>query len=540
MPQIESLNEVEPNRWVAKYRGNYGTYTIRLTIGEDGCAAKYSCSCPSSGSPCKHIGMILEAIPERSAEQKAVEKEDGDDLLSPAKILAEVSEKELRAFVISQAKQNAEFRKSFIMEFAPKTKSKAGANPYAQIIREELAKVDFEDTDEYWYDSEAGIRLNILDEMVEKAIASIANAQYDEAIMIAKACLEEYAAWAKDSNLNASEYVGCDYAESSLQILRDAVEKGGCDPAALYEYCKARIDEPRFDFSMKEALYDLMLVTAMRTKNHDFIETQEKLLAELSDSSSYEIVGILAREIEFYSGVDEPAKADAIIMANLHIERFRKTAVDKLIATGQYDEAKRLIALYPQNAQRRGGDWDVRLLEIARRENDVPSIREYAWRFIEDGFHLEYYRIYKSAFTVSEWTAELERIVDHYSASRGRFSGNVIKNDVANVLAEEKLEERLLVTLEKNPNPYSVEEFYKHCIEGFPERTLALFRRAVDQYTANNVGTEHYGTIAKWLRVIRRLPGGVAVCEEMLADYRITYKRRTAMMRTLREMFRQT
>ena len=68
MPKIISLEEVEPRRWVAKYQGNYGTYTIRLTVAADGSATDFRCTCPSDGYPCKHIGMILNAIPAQVAK----------------------------------------------------------------------------------------------------------------------------------------------------------------------------------------------------------------------------------------------------------------------------------------------------------------------------------------------------------------------------------------------------------------------------------------------------------------------------------------
>ena len=99
MPKIISLEEVGERRWVAKYKGNYGTYTVRLTVGEDGKAVDFSCSCPSDKHPCKHIGMILEAIPEYVARQKATVKADKANPLSPAKLLDNLSEKELRAFI---------------------------------------------------------------------------------------------------------------------------------------------------------------------------------------------------------------------------------------------------------------------------------------------------------------------------------------------------------------------------------------------------------------------------------------------------------
>ena len=68
MPKILSLEETEPRRWVAKYQGNYDTYTIRLTVAADRRATDYHCNCPSDGSSCKHIGMIMDAIPAQIAK----------------------------------------------------------------------------------------------------------------------------------------------------------------------------------------------------------------------------------------------------------------------------------------------------------------------------------------------------------------------------------------------------------------------------------------------------------------------------------------
>ena len=59
----------------------------------------------------------------------------------------------------------------------------------------------------------------------------------------------------------------------------------------------------------------------------------------------------------------------------------------------------------------------------------------------------------------------------------------------------------------------------------------------MDDYAAKNTGDRHYADIAKWLSVIRALPNGYPVFTAMLADYRETYKRRSAMMRILASAF---
>ncbi|MCL2600663.1 MAG: SWIM zinc finger family protein, partial [Treponema sp.] len=62
------MRKVAENEWKAKYQGHYGLYNIRLTIdGEK--AVKYYCSCPSCYHPCKHIGIIENAIASQAADE---------------------------------------------------------------------------------------------------------------------------------------------------------------------------------------------------------------------------------------------------------------------------------------------------------------------------------------------------------------------------------------------------------------------------------------------------------------------------------------
>ena len=64
MNDIIDLREISPNHWQAKYHGNYGVYTIKIvTDGKN--RGSFSCSCPSSACPCKHISMVERAIAKR-------------------------------------------------------------------------------------------------------------------------------------------------------------------------------------------------------------------------------------------------------------------------------------------------------------------------------------------------------------------------------------------------------------------------------------------------------------------------------------------
>jgi hypothetical protein len=73
---IIELCQTAENDWKAKYQGNYGLYTIKITT--DGKkAVKFSCSCPSDYYPCKHISIIEYAIAKKMADNKKWVKRDG-------------------------------------------------------------------------------------------------------------------------------------------------------------------------------------------------------------------------------------------------------------------------------------------------------------------------------------------------------------------------------------------------------------------------------------------------------------------------------
>ncbi|MDR0657289.1 MAG: hypothetical protein LBG22_13330, partial [Treponema sp.] len=78
-----------------------------------------------------------------------------------------------------------------------------------------------------------------------------------------------------------------------------------------------------------------------------------------------------------------------------------------------------------------------------------------------------------------------------------------------------------------------MERYYTFFAAAFPEKTLALFRKALDQYAANNTGRTCYEHIVNVFKKMKKIPGGDAAVADMKAQYRIKYKNRRAMMEIL-------
>jgi uncharacterized Zn finger protein len=147
VPHIISLRETAPSQWQARYQGNYGVYTIKITLNGEK-LEKFSCTCPSDYSPCKHIGMVREAIAEQIAKNKKLGRDKGP---SPEMLLKDLDREELYNFMVNQLKYIPELYDRVMLEFSHKAKAD-GKNKYSPVLRKALAVLIFHDDYEY-YDS---------------------------------------------------------------------------------------------------------------------------------------------------------------------------------------------------------------------------------------------------------------------------------------------------------------------------------------------------------------------------------------------------
>jgi hypothetical protein len=78
-----------------------------------------------------------------------------------------------------------------------------------------------------------------------------------------------------------------------------------------------------------------------------------------------------------------------------------------------------------------------------------------------------------------------------------------------------------------------IEKYHRFFAAAFPEKTLVLFRTALDHYAAKNTGRSCYERIVDMFKKIKKIPGGDAVAADMKAQYLVQYKNRRAMIEVL-------
>jgi hypothetical protein len=528
MSDIIDLRETSPNHWRAKYQGNYGVYTVNIST--DGKRrGDFFCSCPSDYHPCKHIAIVERAIAERIAKN-AGNRNDGEDGKSDVEyLLKKLTHEELYHFTARLIKYNPDLTNAVFLEFSEKIGNEKG-DKYVAIIREGLADIELGERDYY---DEDEFYIEVLDQWSEKAEQYLTNKKPMEAVQIARACIEEFAYWLKETaGYNLIDWIPETYQSRPFEILEKAAADPQVNAKDIYDYCMSEMSRDRYSgLYMTDCFNNLLMTLSKEINPEAFIELQLRLLDHVQDKSSYEAEKILNRIVDFYHSCHQSEKAWNYLEENIQIDRFRMRVVEKRIKQKKFSEAKKLISDYIDGNQneRRSDTWDEFLLQIAQAEKDIPAIRGVSYSFIKDNFEEKHYRIYKSAFSPGEWPEKFEELLRHYSTQK-RFWGS---NPGADLLAAEGMTERLLEYIGDKLSIENIENYHRFFAAAFPEKTLALFRKAVNNYAENNTGRTYYEHIVGVFEIMKKIPGGGAVTADMKAQYLVKYKNRRAMVEIL-------
>ncbi|MDR2756485.1 MAG: hypothetical protein LBC20_12330 [Planctomycetaceae bacterium] len=548
---IIRLEEISPNHWRAKYQGNYGVYTIKInTDGNE--ITNFSCSCPSSYHPCKHIAMIKDAIAERIAQNKNDTKKSKKQgtKLSVEKLLRNVSQEELYQFIVRQARYSKKLTNTILIEFADKTtkNNSNSTNPYSVILREALRHTKLSGIDTYYYESEETIEIDAFDQILIKLKTYFDQKNYHEVVLICKACIEELAEWLMKTKQQVSEIIDLisyEYYEVPFKTLTDVVEQSGTDLKELYDYCRNELRNSKYrPLSIFTEFNNLFLKLSLKVNPDGFIEFQDELLSEVQDKNSYDAEKILERKINLFNLNNQPQKAWEIIEENIQIASFCKKLAEKKITEKKFTEAKKLIKDYVTNNE--GDyrcskyDWNKLLLEIAQKEKDTPTIREISFLFIENKFDTEYLGIYKSTFNKKEWKPAFEQLFNNYLTNYERsmpknwagYNSNG-KYSVHELLVAENEIERLMELIEKYLTVNLIEQYYGNLAAQFPTKTLLLFRKALDNYIKNTTGSDAYEYLVKQFKKMQKINGGNEIVTDMIKQYKIIYKNRPSLQKIL-------
>ena len=132
----------------------------------------------------------------------------------------------------------------------------------------------------------------------------------------------------------------------------------------------------------------------------------------------------------------------------------------------------------------------------------------------------------KKQYTADEWLVKREEIFKKLPAYA----------HVERLYKEEKLYDRLLVYVLNSPGLYALQEYEKVLKKEYPEQMLNKYKDEVSKMAVRTSDRKNYAHMVSLLRKMQQMKGGSKLVEQIVAEWKIKYKNRPAMMDELRKL----
>lgn len=209
----------------------------------------------------------------------------------------------------------------------------------------------------------------------------------------------------------------------------------------------------------------------------------------------------------------------------------RRYYVDICMKKKEYDHVLRILdECILLDKQYRGliSEYSEKKKEIYLLQGNRNAYIEQLWKLViehETG-NLELYRELKKQYTADEWLVKREEIFKKLPACA----------HVERLYKEEKLYDRLLVYVLNSPGLYALQEYEKVLKKEYPEQILDKYKDEVSKMAVHTSDRKNYAHLVSLLRKMRQMKGGSKLVEQIVAEWKIKYKNRPAMMDELRKL----
>ncbi len=505
---------------------------------EGGRVCEMYCSCPyaEDGNNCKHMAAVLFEIEEQNGEDILTEETCPDDQEQELEeIIERIPEEELRFFVKGIAAQNSEIRNTLMTRYAVKIDEKQmdllkqGVGQLVWEYGDRSGYIDYRNALDFcWalenYLEEKGNTLierkcygqafeltnyvfktigNIDIDDSDGGTAQVANACYDKWKEILENCSEE------EKNEMFSwfmSHLSCDYV---VDYMEDYMED-----FLTHEFQNREM--------LEKMLKDLDKKIEMQTSSTDCGSTW---------SARYGYENNIIKRLEFMERLDLPAEE----IREYRRQHWRFSAVRELeiqenLDNGNLGEAIRILQEskildkeYPGLVAR----YSEQLISIYETQTDKEAYKKELLYYVFECPQNNLVHIYKlkEVCTDKEWEDYREQIL------KNPKNYNILYP----FMEKEGMYESMLECIRKETFIYNLDKYEKVLKEKFPEQVRDIYISYLHHEAERAGNRKRYRELMKYLKKIRRYPGGKEKASEIAENWRGMYYRRTAMMDEMRK-----
>lgn len=552
---VTELEETEPGEWMAQVEGTKN-YEVEVSIeGKE--IVYWDCDCPYDGDICKHIVAVILAIRENKSKEKRflsakevkiMEKQKKISKNTNVKdILSFVSPKQLSNFILEYASGHPECKQALIEKFLPARNTTNKTSLDYRIEIQQCFNAPYRET-ENSYGRYHGPETDwnkvscYLDGYLKKAELLCERHNFADAASIALQILQSIGEnYIEQELLYHDGMAIINFCDSSGKILMNIIKHSDASATLKKEILKeVRLIE-KLSAYREYDIYDieqlLELITLETQTKEEALSYVNQLIEERKDS--WELYKLIERKVDILRALHREEEAQATIKFYLYLPEIRKQEVERYIENQQYDEAIKTLNEGIQIAQKKGElgtikEWLEYKLSIYEQTENIPDLIDACKElFILENGDLTYYRKLKKYVAKEKWKTFLNAMMKQTKFIKYYLGGQC---NEADIYAEEEDYESLLNLL-SDTSHRSIEALlhYAHYLtEIYSDEILQLLHENICKYAEENVGRNHYEYIARILKETKKLKGGKALVQEIVEEFRVTYKRRPSMMEVLR------
>lgn len=453
-------------------------------------------------------------------------------------LLRHVSYEQLMLFSAGYASLRAGFKTDILAHFRPGKDQKSKTDYQKEVAKDfNIAAPSryYRHRDYYAAAREAA---NHIDSLLEKAKFFAVKNNFGEAAAIAQSIIE-----AIPRNYEEVDDSNCELADSfsnAVELLLELAENKSADrqlKKEIFHWVSREVKEKIYaDYGFDEIQSLLIPYTNAAGMFPEAVLIVDKYIRDAPNDYSLETA--VMEKITLLRQNNHAGEAEKVVDHYIGLEGIRGIRVKDLLKKKHYERAiitiKDGIKLAEKKKQDGSvTDWKDQLLEIYINTKDHDNIRLYSEDLFYNGDDpVKYYHILKQETRKESWAIYLDTLLSRPGSGR---RSSIDDYTLAEIYVEEQYWDRLLLLVEK-VGLHFLEYYEKYLKSRFPGRLLGLLVQHTMHYAEQNMGRHHYENVARLLKKIRTYPGGNVKADKLLADFRMRYKQRRAMMEELKRV----
>lgn len=516
-------------------------YEVEISINNGEVADMY-CSCPyaSDGRNCKHMAAVLYEWSEGEEEKKNSDKESRnwfqprDNMIETyknkvatvEKLVSDTTEEEVRSFLETVLVEDERLWLRF-RNTVNKQVTKEDVNYYIRqvdlIANRYLGRdhfINYYDTDGFISELE-----EIIDEDVRRMID---NGNY----LCAFDVMNYIFLLIGDVDMDDSDGGTGMLVDRIYQLWMELLVKVNAEEKKkMFNWFTSHLDGSVIDYLeeyIEQILMDEFDEEEYAQAKLDFIESMIARAAKNDSdwSRDYAVGKWAVRYLELLkekNASDEQIKE--ICEKYWNNSTVRRYYIDICMKNKEYDHVLQILdECILLDKQYRGliSEYSKKKKEIYLLQGNKSAYIEQLWQLVLDyeAGDLDLYRELKKQYSTDEWLVKREEIFKKLPANA----------HVERLYKEEKLYDRLLTYVLNSPGLYALEEYERVLKKDYPEHILGKYSEEVNKMAMYTSDRKHYAYLVSLLRKMQYLKGGVALVEQIAAEWKVKYKNRPAMM----------